>query len=74
LPLGGLGTFCGVIYRPSSRPSRRSTTSSTPPVPRRAGPAELDLDAALTTETKTISQVDDTIPLVQQPERRVADA
>jgi hypothetical protein len=73
LPLGGLGTFCGVIYRPSSRPSRRSTTSSTPPVPRRAGPAELDLDAALTAETKTISLVD-TIPLVPQPERRVADA
>jgi hypothetical protein len=62
-----------VIYRPSSRPSRRSTTSSTPPVPRRAGPAELDLDAALTAETKTISLVD-TIPLVPQPERRVADA
>lgn len=38
------------------------------------GPAEVDLDAALMAETQTIALVDDTIPLVPQPERRVADA
>ena len=38
------------------------------------GPAEMDLDAALTAETKTIVLVDDTIPLVPQSKRRVADA
>jgi double zinc ribbon protein len=38
------------------------------------GSAEVDLDAALTAETKTIALVDDTIPLVPQPESRVADA
>ena len=38
------------------------------------GPSQVDLDAALTAEMKTISLVDDTIPLVPQPERRVADA
>jgi hypothetical protein len=38
------------------------------------GPAEVDLDAALKAEAKTIALVDDTIPLVPQPEQRVADA
>lgn len=38
------------------------------------GPAEVDLDAALKAEAKTISLVDDTIPLVPQPEQRIADA
>lgn len=38
------------------------------------GPAEVDLDAALSAETKTIRLIDDTIPLVPQPDRRVADA
>jgi hypothetical protein len=38
------------------------------------GPATVDLDAALTAEAKTIALVDDTIPLVPQPEPRVADA
>jgi hypothetical protein len=37
-------------------------------------PSQVDLDAALTAEAHTISLVDDTIPLVTQPERRVADA
>ena len=36
-------------------------------------PAAVDLDAALTPEAKTIALVDD-IPLVPQPESRVADA
>jgi len=39
-----------------------------------AGRVEVDLDAALTAEAKTITLVDDNIPLVPQPERRVADA
>ena len=38
------------------------------------GPAEVDLDAALKAEAKTIALVDDTIPLVPRPEQRVADA
>jgi double zinc ribbon protein len=37
-------------------------------------PAEVDLDAALTAEAKTISLVDDSIPLVPQAEQRAADA
>jgi hypothetical protein len=37
-------------------------------------PSQVDLDAALTAEAKTISLVDDTIPLVPQPEPRLADA
>jgi hypothetical protein len=36
-------------------------------------PSQVDLDAALTAETKTIALVDDTIPLVPQSEQRVAD-
>ncbi|HEU5215642.1 MAG TPA: zinc ribbon domain-containing protein [Gaiellaceae bacterium] len=36
-------------------------------------PSEVDLDAALTAETQTISLVDDAIPLVPQPEQQVAD-
>ena len=36
-------------------------------------PSQVDLDAALTAETQTISLVDDGIPLVPQPEPRVAD-
>ena len=36
-------------------------------------PSEIDLDAALTAEAQTISLVDDTIPLVPQPEQQVAD-
>ena len=42
-----------------------------------ASPVELsqaDLDAALTGEAKKIALVDDTITLVPQTERRVADA
>jgi hypothetical protein len=38
------------------------------------GPAAEDLDAALTSEARTIALVDDTIPLVPQPEQRIADA
>jgi hypothetical protein len=38
------------------------------------GPSAEDLDAALTLEAKTISLVDDGIPLVPQPEQRAADA
>jgi hypothetical protein len=38
------------------------------------GPAAEDLDAALTSEARTIALVDDKIPLVPQPEQRVADA
>jgi hypothetical protein len=34
----------------------------------------MDLDAALTAEAHTIAAVDDVVPLVPQPERRVADA
>jgi hypothetical protein len=37
-------------------------------------PPEVDLDAALTAEAKTISLVDDSIPLVPQAEQRAADA
>lgn len=37
-------------------------------------PSHVDLDAALTAEAHTIALVDDTIPLVAQPEPRVADA
>ena len=37
-------------------------------------PSQVDLDAALTAEAKTIALVDDTITLVPQPEPRVADA
>ena len=37
-------------------------------------PSQVDLDAALTAEAKTIALVDDTIPLVPQREPRVADA
>jgi hypothetical protein len=37
-------------------------------------PSQVDLDAALTAEAKTISLVDDTIPLVPQTEQRAADA
>jgi hypothetical protein len=37
-------------------------------------PPQVDLDAALTAEAKTISLVDDTIPLVPQAEPRAADA
>jgi hypothetical protein len=37
-------------------------------------PSQLDLDAALTAEAKTIALVDDTIAFVPQPESRVADA
>jgi RNA polymerase subunit RPABC4/transcription elongation factor Spt4 len=36
-------------------------------------PSELDLDAALTAEAKTIALVDDSIPLVPQSEPRAAD-
>ena len=36
--------------------------------------AQVDLDAALTAEAKTIALVDDAIPLVPQTERRTADA
>jgi hypothetical protein len=36
--------------------------------------SQVDLDAALTAETKTISIVDDGIPLVPQTEPRIADA
>jgi hypothetical protein len=42
-----------------------------------ATPVELslaDLDAALTGQAKTIALVNDTIPLVPQPEQRAADA
>ena len=38
------------------------------------GPPQVDLDAALTAETKTIALVDDTIPLVPQAGQRAADA
>jgi Double zinc ribbon len=38
------------------------------------GPSEVDLDAALTAEAKTITLVDDTIPLVARSESRAADA
>ncbi len=38
------------------------------------GPADVDLDAALTAEVKTIALVDDGIPLVPQPEAHIADA
>lgn len=37
-------------------------------------PSQVDLDAALTEEAKTISLVDDTIPLVPQAEQRAVDA
>jgi hypothetical protein len=37
-------------------------------------PSQVDLDAALTAEAQTIAMVDDGIPLVPQPEPRVADA
>jgi hypothetical protein len=37
-------------------------------------PSQVDLDAALTAEAKTISLVDDTIPLVPQTEQRAAGA
>lgn len=37
-------------------------------------PSQVDLDAALTAEAKTITLVDDSIPLVPQPEQRAADA
>lgn len=37
-------------------------------------PPEVDLDAALTAEAKTIALVDDTIPLVPQAGQRAADA
>jgi hypothetical protein len=37
-------------------------------------PTQADLDAALTGEARTIAVVDDAIPLVPQPEPRVADA
>jgi hypothetical protein len=37
-------------------------------------PSQVDLDAALTAEAKTITVVDDGIPLVPQTEPRVADA
>jgi hypothetical protein len=37
-------------------------------------PSRVDLDAALTAEAKTISLVEDTIPLVPQAEARAADA
>jgi hypothetical protein len=40
----------------------------------RVVPPQVDLDAALTAEATTIALVDDTIPLVPQAERRVADA
>jgi hypothetical protein len=40
----------------------------------RVEPPQADLDAALTAEATTIALVDDTIPLVPQAERRVADA
>ena len=39
-----------------------------------AAPSQVDLDAALTAEAKTITLVDDTIPLVPQSEQRAADA
>jgi hypothetical protein len=42
-----------------------------------ATPVELspaDLDAALTGEVQTIALVNETIPLVPQPEQRAADA
>ena len=38
------------------------------------GPSQVDLDAAMTAETKTIALVDDTIPLVAQAEPRAAEA
>jgi RNA polymerase subunit RPABC4/transcription elongation factor Spt4 len=37
-------------------------------------PSQVDLDAALTAEATRIALVDDTIPLVPQPEPRAADA
>jgi Double zinc ribbon len=37
-------------------------------------PSQVDLDAALSAEVKTIALVDDSIPLVPQPEPRAADA
>jgi hypothetical protein len=37
-------------------------------------PSELDLDSALTAEAKTITLVDDGIPLVPQAEPHAADA
>ena len=36
-------------------------------------PSQMDLDAALTAEAQTIALVDDVIPLVPQPEQRLAD-
>jgi hypothetical protein len=39
-----------------------------------AGQAAADLDAALRSEARTITLVDDSIPLVPQPEQQVADA
>jgi hypothetical protein len=36
-------------------------------------PSQADLDAALTAEAQTIALVDDVIPIVSQPEQRVAD-
>jgi len=37
-------------------------------------PPQVDLDAALSAEERSIALVDDTIPLVPQTERRAADA
>ena len=37
-------------------------------------PSQVDLDAALTAETRTIALVDETIPLVPQAEQHAADA
>ena len=37
-------------------------------------PSQVDLDAALSAEAKTLALVDDTIALVPQPESRLADA
>jgi hypothetical protein len=37
-------------------------------------PSQVDLDAALTAEARTIALVDDTLTLVPQPGPRVADA
>jgi hypothetical protein len=39
-----------------------------------ASPSQVDLDTALTAEAKTITLVDDTIPLVPQSGQRAADA
>lgn len=62
---------CARCHAPLDRLWQMCPYCATPVV---EAPSQVDLDAALTAEVNTITLVDETIPLVPQPDRRGADA